>query len=96
MQVDTWALGVMLYEMLTGITPFHSFEMPDLIKKINDGRYKLSLEEPACVETCLFLVQCLQMREKDRILLGEIITHPYIADEFINNELTPMDIDEFN
>ena len=55
-QVDTWALGVMLYEMLTGVTPFHSFEMPDLIRKINDGRYKLSLSEPVCVETCLFMV----------------------------------------
>lgn len=55
-KVDTWALGVMLYEMLVGVTPFHSFEMKDLIAKINDGRYKVSLEEPACVETCLFMV----------------------------------------
>ena len=58
-KVDTWALGVMLYEMLVGVTPFHSFEMKDLIAKINDGRYKVSLEEPPCVETCLFMVQCL-------------------------------------
>ena len=33
----------MLYEMLVGQTPFHSFEMKDLIAKINDGRYKLSV-----------------------------------------------------
>ena len=33
----------MLYEMLVGLTPFHSFEMKDLIKKINDGRYKLTV-----------------------------------------------------
>ena len=44
-KVDTWALGVMLYEMLVGLTPFHSFEMKDLIAKINDGRYKLSLKD---------------------------------------------------
>lgn len=56
MKVDTWALGVMLYEMLVGVTPFHSFEMKDLIAKINDGRYKLSLQEPVCVETCLYMV----------------------------------------
>ena len=46
----------MLYEMLMSVTPFHSYEMKDLIAKINDGRYKLSLSEPVCVETCLFLV----------------------------------------
>ena len=49
----------MLYEMLVGITPFHSFEMKDLVAKINDGRYKLSLEEPVYVETCLFLCQTM-------------------------------------
>ena len=58
-KVDTWALGVMLYEMLVGVTPFHSFEMKDLVAKINDGRYKINLNEPACIETCLFMVQCL-------------------------------------
>ena len=94
-QVDTWALGVMLYEMLMGVTPFHSFEMPDLIRKINDGRYRLSLAEPVYVETCLFLVQCLQVREKNRILLGELQAHPFIAAELFANKLTPLDAERF-
>mmetsp|Transcript_39535 Transcript_39535/g.51772 ORF Transcript_39535/g.51772 Transcript_39535/m.51772 type:complete len:167 (-) Transcript_39535:1134-1634(-) len=87
-KVDTWALGVMLYEMLVGVTPFHSFEMKDLIAKINDGRYKVSLEEPVCVETCLFMVQCLQMNENDRIPVEELTEHPFIADELAVNSLT--------
>ena len=68
-KVDTWALGVMLYEMLVGVTPFHSFEMKDLIAKINDGRYKLSVadNEQVNIQTCLFLVQTLTMSEKDRL-----------------------------
>jgi len=40
---DTWALGVMLFEMLVGVTPFHCFDMKELIRKINDGRYKLAV-----------------------------------------------------
>jgi serine/threonine protein kinase len=78
----------MLYEMLVGVTPFHSFEMKDLIAKINDGRYKVSLEEPVCVETCLFMVQCLQMNENDRIPVEELTEHPFIADELAVNSLT--------
>jgi serine/threonine protein kinase len=47
----------MLYEMMVGVTPFHSYEMKDLISKINDGRYKLSAQgELISIETCLFLV----------------------------------------
>ena len=58
-KVDTWALGVMLYEMLMGVTPFHSYEMKDLIAKINDGRYKLTLKEQITIQCSLFLIQCL-------------------------------------
>jgi len=46
----------MLYEMMIGKTPFHSYEMKDLIAKINDGRYKVSLDEPLTVEVALFLI----------------------------------------
>ena len=95
-KVDTWALGVMLYEMLVGLTPFHSYEMKDLIAKINDGRYKVSLNEDIKVETCLFLVQCLQMLESDRIPVEELSEHPFIAEELLSTPLSTLDIDTFN
>ena len=95
-KVDTWALGVMLYEMLVGVTPFHSYEMKDLIAKINDGRYKLSLQEPICVETCLFLTQCMQMNEADRIPVEELQDHPFISQELLETRLSPVDIEQFN
>jgi len=69
----------MIYELLVGVTPFHSYEMKDLIAKINDGRYKVSLQEPICVQTCLFLIQCMQMNEGDRIPVEELTEHPYIC-----------------
>ena len=86
----------MLYEMLVGVTPFHSFEMKDLISKINDGRYKLSLQEPIYVETCLFLVQCLQMNENDRLPVEELSNHPFISEELISVPLTVLNIESFN
>lgn len=96
-KVDTWALGVMLYEMMVGVTPFHSYEMKDLISKINDGRYKVSTNnEPIHIETCLFLVQCLQMNENDRIPVEELSEHPFIAEELKTSSLNELDIDRFS
>jgi serine/threonine protein kinase len=40
-KVDVWALGIMCYELLMGKTPFHSYEMQELLNKINEGRYVL-------------------------------------------------------
>ncbi len=82
--------------MLVGVTPFHSYEMKDLIAKINDGRYKLSLNEPVCVETCLFLVQCMQMNEADRVPINELGEHPFIADDLLKNPRSPINIILFN
>lgn len=77
-KVDTWALGVMLYELLMGVTPFHSFEMKELMQKINEGRYSVTLPEPLTVECALFLTQCLQANENDRIDMDELMSHPFI------------------
>jgi hypothetical protein len=49
----------MLYELLMGKTPFHSYEMKDLLNKINDGKYLLSLSEPINLEIALFLTETL-------------------------------------
>lgn len=71
-KVDTWAIGVMLYELLMGVTPFHAYEMKDLINKINEGKYMLKLDEPITIECALFLSQCLQTNENDRLNMDQI------------------------
>ena len=77
-KVDIWALGIMCYEMLMGTTPFHSFEMKELINKINKGDYLLALGEPILMETALFLVNCLHSNESDRIGADRLPDHPFV------------------
>ena len=64
-----WAIGIMTYEMLMGRTPFHSYEMRDLIYKINKGDYTVVLKEKITVECALFLTQCLQANEDHRLTM---------------------------
>lgn len=91
-KVDVWAIGIMCYEMLMGRTPFHSYEMKDLIAKINKGDYTVSIREPITIECALFLTQCLQANENDRINLEQLLDHPFlkinqVGDSFIMNKL---------
>lgn len=78
-----------------GVTPFHSYEMKDLIAKINDGRYTLNLKEPITIECSLFLIQCLQSNEADRIPMEELQEHPFISKMLENTSLTEMQVDSF-
>lgn len=49
----------MCYELLMGKTPFHSFEMAELLAKINEGKYIVHTKEPLSIECAMFLTQCL-------------------------------------
>lgn len=74
--------------MLVGTTPFHCFDMQDLVRRINDGRFKVSsATEPIKIETCLFLLDCLQALEQNRIKITELLLHPFISEEMSGSEL---------
>mmetsp|Transcript_115382 Transcript_115382/g.160155 ORF Transcript_115382/g.160155 Transcript_115382/m.160155 type:complete len:192 (+) Transcript_115382:986-1561(+) len=86
--VDWWALGILIYEMLIGVTPFYNKERKLLLLKIRQSRvvfpdkhkYKIDYSDD-------FVDIVLKLLDKDRKKrlgssndIDEIMSHPFFAD----------------
>eukprot|EP00475_Leptophrys_vorax_P013023 TRINITY_DN1941_c0_g2_i3.p1 TRINITY_DN1941_c0_g2~~TRINITY_DN1941_c0_g2_i3.p1 ORF type:complete len:627 (+),score=177.74 TRINITY_DN1941_c0_g2_i3:1417-3297(+) len=95
--VDWWALGCLLFEMCTGITPFHSSTMESLVRKVEKGIVKFP---KYMSDDCKDLIsQLLQVNPKMRIGAGEsdveeIKQHKWFSsvdwDRLVRKEVIPV------
>ena len=91
-KVDSWALGCILCELVTGSPPFNRSTAKKVLKNIQRGWYEIALKsEPLYIETCLFLLECLQMQETDRMSVDSLLTAPLISEEYAMHQMHSLD-----
>jgi len=75
-EVDMWALGVLLYAMITGCLPWSGDNIKQQIDNVVVGRYKV----PKYVsEECANLIgRMLTVDRKERATIQEVVNHPWL------------------
>ena len=75
--VDMWALGVLLYVMLTGTFPFRGVSEQDLYQKIQRGHYRTN-HEALSAEARRVISKLLDIDYRRRMTAEELIKQPFV------------------
>jgi NIMA (never in mitosis gene a)-related kinase len=90
---DIWALGILLYELMTFKMPFNAVSLPLLSIKINRGVYQPPPDTYSS-EIRDLLKKCLTLDPEERPSIDDILQLPLIKNR-INNFLNEVQYDQY-
>jgi serine/threonine protein kinase len=75
--VDMWALGILLYVMLTGVFPFKGADEKDLYAKIIRGQFRNN-HEALCNDARRIIGRLLDPDVRRRMTASELLRDPFV------------------
>ena len=81
-KVDIWCIGVLLFELLTGISPFQGNDVQTI--KYNINRLNIAWQNDMDRDAVDLIRRILKYNPEERISLEQMLLHPFITKYFPN------------
>jgi len=87
-EIDLWAVGVILYILLSGFPPFHGDDEEEIYDKITAGDWVFLAPywDPVSKEAKDLIEKLLDLDPKKRLTAAQALAHPWIAHYETNSE----------